>query len=166
MQSRPKPFPHDVVDALDLVRLRQRLVHRLAEGIVSAALARGAEHGEVFGQEAFLRELIDRRHQLAPGQVTHRAHDDHRAWVRAHALRDRDRDARPDGDASRHFFTACPPNSLRSAAMTLPEYVSSCRDRNRISSESVMTGAGTSRSIASCTVQRPSPESETKPFNP
>ena len=31
-------------------------------------------------------------------------------------------------------------------------------------SDAVITGAGTSRSIASCTVQRPSPESATQPF--
>ena len=50
--------------------------------------------------------------------------------------------------------------------MTLAEYDSSCRDPNRISSERVMTGAGTLRSIASCTVQRPSPESSTYPRMP
>ena len=44
-------------------------------------------------------------------------------------------------------FTACPPNSLRSAAMTLAPNESAWRERNRASSDSVMTGAGTSRSI-------------------
>ena len=56
-------------------------------------------------------------------------------------------------------FTAWPPNSLRSAASTFAPYESSWRDRKRVSSESVITGAGTSWSIASWTVQRPSPES-------
>lgn len=63
--------------------------------------------------------------------------------------------------AAYSVFTAWPPNSLRSAASTLPAYVSSWRERNRVSSDSVMTGAGTSLSIASWTVQRPSPESDT-----
>ncbi len=58
-------------------------------------------------------------------------------------------------------FTACPPNSLRNAASTLAPYESSCRERKRVSSERVMTGAGTSWSMASWTVQRPSPESST-----
>ena len=61
-------------------------------------------------------------------------------------------------------LTAWPPNSLRSAASTLPPYESSWRERNRVCSESVITGAGTSRSIASWTVQRPSPESATQPL--
>ena len=39
------------------------------------------------------------------------------------------------------------------------------RERNRASSDSVMTGAGTSRSMASFTVQRPSPESSTYPLS-
>src|ERR1043166_826141 len=62
-------------------------------------------------------------------------------------------------------FTACPPNSLRSAAITLAPNDSSWRDRNRACSDSVITGAGTSRSIASCTVHRPSPESATQPLS-
>src|SRR5882724_3274899 len=57
--------------------------------------------------------------------------------------------------------TACPPNSWRSAAITLAPKDSSWRERNRASSDNVMTGAGTSRCIASSTVQRPSPESST-----
>ena len=72
------------------------------------------------------------------------------------------------GPTRRHsgysVFTAWPPNSLRSAASTLAPYESSWRERNRVSSDSVMTGAGTSWSIASWTVQRPSPESATQPL--
>ena len=68
------------------------------------------------------------------------------------------------GAGAHDFFTAWPPNSLRSAAMTLAPNESVWRERKRMSSESVMTGAGTSRSIASCTVQRPSPESATQPL--
>ena len=56
-------------------------------------------------------------------------------------------------------LTSCPPNSLRSAASTFAPNDSSWREAKRLSSDSVITGAGTSRSIASGTVQRPSPES-------
>jgi len=45
--------------------------------------------------------------------------------------------------------------------MTLAEWLSSWRDANRISSESVMTGAGTYSSMAASTVHLPSPESST-----
>ena len=67
-----------------------------------------------------------------------------------------------DHDAKGHLVcTACPPNSLRSAAITLAPKDSSWRERSRASSDNVMTGAGTFRRIASSTVQRPSPESST-----
>ncbi|MET4729315.1 hypothetical protein ABIE09_003128 [Lysobacter enzymogenes] len=56
---------------------------------------------------------------------------------------------------------ACPPNSLRIAASSLSAKESFSRERKRSISEAVMTGADTSRSIASATVQRPSPESST-----
>src|SRR5213079_2715184 len=103
---------------------------------------------------------------LSLGQVAHRAEDDHRTWIGAVA---RGTDAaeldarswRDDGAGAHDFVTAWPPNSLRRAAITLPLNVSGCRDRKRIRSESVITGAGVSESMASCTVQRPSPESAT-----
>ena len=50
-----------------------------------------------------------------------------------------------------------PAQTQSAAAMTLAPKESVCRERKRASSESVITGAGTSRSIASCTVHRPSP---------
>src|SRR5205823_3380594 len=62
-------------------------------------------------------------------------------------------------------ITAWPPNSLRSAARTRSVYESGSRRlRKRCRSESVMTGEGTLWSIASSTVQRPSPESATQPL--
>src|SRR5690606_13730726 len=59
------------------------------------------------------------------------------------------------------FFTACPPNSLRIADRIRSANDSPSRERNRAIRDWVITGAGTSRSIASATVQRPSPESGT-----
>ena len=58
-------------------------------------------------------------------------------------------------------FTAWPPNSLRSAALTFAAKLSSSRDAKRAKSEAEMTGAGTFSAIASKIVQRPSPESST-----
>ena len=63
--------------------------------------------------------------------------------------------------AAHSFFTACPPNSLRIAESSLSENESLSRERRRSISDWVMIGAGTSRSMASLTVQRPSPESAT-----
>ena len=55
--------------------------------------------------------------------------------------------------------TAWPPNWLRRAAMAFMAIESSCWDTNRAYSAAEMTGVATPRSTASCTVQRPSPES-------
>src|SRR5450631_2551375 len=64
--------------------------------------------------------------------------------------------------ASRYsFLIGCPPNSLRIAASNLSENESVSRERRRSISDIVITGAGTLSSIASSTVQRPSPESAT-----
>ena len=57
--------------------------------------------------------------------------------------------------------TACPPNSLRSAAVIFAANDSSWRDAKRAKSAAVITGTGTSSAIASWIVQRPSPESST-----
>ncbi len=55
--------------------------------------------------------------------------------------------------------TAWPPNWLRSAATAFIAGDSSCREANLANRAAEITGAGTARSIASSTVQRPSPES-------
>ena len=55
--------------------------------------------------------------------------------------------------------TAWPPNWLRRAAMVFMAIESGCWDTNRAYSAAEITGVATPRSIASCTVQRPSPES-------
>src|SRR5579864_2046628 len=62
------------------------------------------------------------------------------------------------------FTTACPPNSFRSAAIIFIANESSWREAKRANSASAVTGAGTFSSIASSTVQRPSPESATYPL--
>src|SRR5439155_4986607 len=114
--------------------------------------------------QAGVREVVERRNQLAPREISTRAEDHHRAR-RGDLLvggRHRRRDRR-DARAHAFSFTACPPNSARSAASIRSLNESSWRERKRRNSESASTGAGTPRSIASSTVQRPSPESSTYP---
>src|SRR5260370_42621407 len=57
------------------------------------------------------------------------------------------------------FFTACPPNSFRSAACTLALKDSSWREAMRCRSERVMTGAGTFWAKGARTRPRASPPS-------
>ena len=140
----------------------------VAKGVVGLRLvASDAEHREIRMDEMLPHELVDRGEQLSPTEIAERAADHHRA--RIGALRRRSRhlhrlSRRDDRRAAHECFTAWPPNSLRSAAITFAPNESVCRERNRVCSDSVITGAGTSRSIASCTVQRPSPESATQPL--
>lgn len=56
---------------------------------------------------------------------------------------------------------ACPPNSLRIDASSLSANESLSRERRRSINDCAITGVGTLSSIASSTVQRPSPESGT-----
>src|ERR1700757_2996223 len=56
-----------------------------------------------------------------------------------------------------------PPNPSRIAERIFSAKVCSLRERKRANSAAVSTSAGTASSIAALTVQRPSPESSTKP---
>jgi hypothetical protein len=62
-------------------------------------------------------------------------------------------------------FSACPPNWLRIADSTLPVKVPRPRDSKRSLSAAPSTLAGTPSSMAAIIVQRPSPESDTRPVN-
>ena len=65
---------------------------------------------------------------------------------------------------SPHFSVGrilCPPKPARIAFKIFPAKEGSCLLRKRICKASVNTGVGTAKSIDSCTVQRPSPESST-----
>ena len=132
-------------------------------------------------------EVVERRDELAVREVAGDPEHDEAAGVRVTlAAERRGRSGRPGpaGDADtalvavvglvvaqvpggilvhRHSFslTAWPPNSLRSAASTLPLNVSSWRERKRMKSAEVIAGMGTEWAIACSTVQRPSPVSST-----
>src|SRR6185312_16318799 len=106
-------------------------------------VATDAEHREALVDEMLFHQLVNRRQELAAAQVSQRAADDERARIGAVArprrrLRLR---ARTDGRAGHDFCTAWPPNSLRSAAITFPPNESAWRERKRVCSESVITGA-------------------------
>lgn len=62
-------------------------------------------------------------------------------------------------------FSSWPPNSLRIADNARSAKSSRPREPNREYSAEVRTGAGTPSSIAAVDVQRPSPESDTRPEN-
>src|SRR5215813_722413 len=106
-------------------------------------------------------KVVKSRDKLSLVEIAGRAEDHERAALRvrrgAHGFAQRFH--------RRHhvqsFLMACPPNSWRIIASSLSVNESASRERSRSSSESVMTGAGTSRATASKAVQRPSPESST-----
>ena len=119
-----------------------RVLHALAELVVGQLAAGRADDGEVLGQQAAHGRRVQRRHQLALGQVAGRAEDDEDARLGAapelQALCERvllvrrRHQARRSWLAAFAFLTACtawPPNWLRSAALTLAANDSSCRER-------------------------------------
>ena len=124
--------------------------------------ARRADDREALGQQAPARERVERREDLALGEVARGAEDDHRARLGGPPGAEAG-EQRVLGELGldHRVFTACPPNSARRAALTLAANDSSCRDAKRMKSAIVMAGAGTSSLIAASTVQRPSPESAT-----
>ena len=155
----------DVLAELVAGVLLDRVLHRLAEAVVGARRPRRSDDREPLGQQVPEGERVERRHQLAHGQVAGGAEDDDRARLGApperQALGERVRGA--DGGEAAHSadLTAWPPNWLRSAALTFAANDSSCREAKRAKRAAVITGTGTSSAIASAIVQRPSPESST-----
>ena len=158
-----EPLPRFVFERVARVIL-DRLLHPFLERVVGLLGARGADDPETLGQQAADRERVQRRQQLLRRQVAGRAEDDEDARVgptaNPQAVEQRVLLGRRGHDG-RSGWTACPPNWLRSAALTLAANDSSWRDANRAKSAAVITGTGTSSAIASAIVQRPSPESST-----
>src|SRR4029077_18807603 len=69
----------------------------------------------------------------------------------------------PEPRRAHDDFSSWPPNCLRIAESTLSAKSSRPREEKRSYSAVVSTGVGTPSSIAAIEVQRPSPESETRP---
>src|SRR5439155_2816630 len=185
------------------------LPQQLAELVVRDRPPGEPDHRELRREEAAKHQVVERRSQLANGQVAGRPADDHGARLgdslQAQPLAQRVGNLSrsvtsgnlvgEDGDDRRAGWRqlcgpqsperpaavvaagsaaapsppaptmACPPNSLRSAASTRSVNESGSRRlRKRCIRERVMIGAGTLWSMASRTVQRPSPESATQPL--
>src|SRR5581483_4530923 len=137
----------------DLPRLGR--VHRLPRERPEGRVVHGGVAGDAEDRAPALREplgpeLEQRGQDLAARQVAGAPEDHEQAGL----------DRAFHRQSSR--FTACPPNWWRSAASSRSAYDSASRERSRARSDRVITGAGTSSSTASATVQRPSPESSTK----
>src|SRR4051812_29343561 len=142
---------------MNLVRLVHRFSHERAISLVGVLISRDAQQREVVREKLLFGEVVDGRDELAFREVPGGAEYHHRAWIGLVAT-PRSSRCTYEGNCARRlhdFFTAWPPNSFRSAAMTLAEKESGWRERSRASNDRVITGAGTSRSIASYTVHLP-----------
>ena len=90
-----------------------------------------------------------------------------RAWqlrraLELQALEQRVLDLRLRG-LGHSLLSRWPPKALRIADRTRLPQSASPREAKRLKSDAASTGAGTPSSTAACTVQRPSPESLTRP---
>src|SRR3990172_2430026 len=165
-----KRIPSGGVERLRGQRMRG-IPQQAPERIVRICGSRDAQHRKAFREEIFLVESEEIGDEQAPGKVPRCAEDHQQA-----------RRGRPDPrplvglvrrtGCSRHlcysfsFFgtagwTACPPNSLRSAASIRIAKEFSCRERKRIKRNKPIAGRGTPASIDRSTIHRPSPESST-----
>ena len=137
-------------------------------GVGHLRRARTPTTANFFGRKPPFSRLKSAGISFALRQVARGAEDDQRRRGRRGAVVLR---GRPRLELLRHApgfrvllrFRSWPPNCSRIAESTFSAKVCSCRERNRANSEAVSTSAGTASSIAACTVQRPSPESWTKP---
>src|SRR5690349_20203181 len=114
---------------------------QLAELIVVDWRARKADNLARGWHEALQEEVVERRQKLVAGEGTGGAHDQDVLVWRAM-------------QAGHCFFTGCPPNSLRSAAITRIENASLSREVNRANSDCARTPTFTPLSTPSSTVQR------------
>src|SRR5918999_2641109 len=166
-------FP-DIVRDLPRALLLQGPAKPLPELFVAHLCPRDTDHRELQRQPPLRGEIVEGGDQLARGQVPRRPEDHHDprfghtgkpSLVPGIVLQN----LRIGHGWSPAYFScsvaasliACPPNSPRRAAMTFMAKESSWREAKRAKREPAMAFAGTSSSMASRTVQRPSPESST-----
>src|SRR5580704_5391782 len=62
-------------------KFRDLLADLVAELLAGELLARHAHQRELFGEQVFVCEIVERGDQLAFGQIARGAKDDHNAWV-------------------------------------------------------------------------------------
>ena len=143
-----------LVDVVDV--LARRLPGVAAEVVVGPVAARHADDGHL--QLAAPHEVVERREQLALGQVAGRAEQDEGVGRRLLPIA-----ASLIGTLS--LRSTWPPKPARIADSTLSATSDRPRELNRWNSAADSTGTGTPSSIAAAIVQRPSPESLTRPSN-
>src|SRR4029453_971164 len=162
-----EPLPGLVAELVP-AELLDGALQPFAELVVGLPGAGDAHDAELLRQQPPQRERVERREELAPGEVPGGAEDDQRARLRR-ALQPQpfeqrvlDRWLRGLGHCS-GLFSRWPPKALRIAERTRLPQSASPREAKRSNSDAARTGAGTPVSTADCTVQRPSPEPLTRP---
>src|SRR5690242_8567187 len=123
----------------------------LDELIAIPTRPRDADHRN--GQQTAAHQVVQRRVDLFVTQVARRPEDHQCIGIAA------------VHHTHHSFFSICPPNPRRMDESNLSANSARPRDSNRAYNAALSTFAGTPTSIAACTVQRPSPESDTRPPN-
>src|SRR5579872_1585303 len=166
-----KPPRNRLVDGAGF-ELMQALEQAVAQLIVRHAFAGDADHAEFLGQEIGSREIIKRWNHQPMRQIPGDAKNHERTGVWLPLFLRRFIHVGPALGLTIAGLPACagsgcgslwPPNPSRIAERIFSAKVCSLRERKRANSAAVRTSAGTASSIAAFTVQRPSPESSTKP---
>src|SRR5690606_4994916 len=133
------------------------VAHPLTELSVVHLRPRNPDNGERVRQEPLHVELEQRRQQFASRQVATRSEDHYRTRIRGAGATEPGRfhvegDPLPaDGFRTAHgrtSVTACPPNCLRSAAITWWAKRRSVRESKRSKSATLIPGTGIPRSSA------------------
>ena len=158
-----EPVQHLLI-RLPAGELHDRLLGDLPVLVMRHVAAGHPDQVEALRKRALVREVVERRQELALGQVARAAEDHERGGMNRQPLEALDERVLLlplRGLAHDTFSTACPPNWLRRAASTLAVYSPPPRLVKRANRAAVITGTGTSWSMASSIVQRPSPESFT-----
>src|SRR5581483_4024694 len=147
--------------------------HLLAEVLGGHLGVGDTEDGEFTREQLIFGEVIQSGNQLAAGQIAGSAEDDHDTGITGAAnfllLRcGHDFGLRHVHSPQAVFFAAVgstwPPNFWRMAESIFSAKVCSWRERKRVNSAAESTSTGTPWSMAAWMVQRPSPESCTKPL--
>src|SRR6185437_14047178 len=172
VQALGKPIPDLRIDVLAGVVLNV-LGKAFAEFVIRHRVVSNAEDSELVRQQVDFREVVESGNQLALGQIARGAEHHHDAGIagtsRGALLR-----------AGKHVSlchlrvlhqavldvitgSTWPPNFCRIADNIFSANVCSSRERKRTNKAADRTSTGTASSMAASIVQRPSPESCTKP---
>src|SRR3954454_25280946 len=167
-----------------LYRSRRELaqtLHQAAAQIVGGhAFARDAADAKPVGQQPGGLQIVERGYDQAVGQVAGHAENHERAGIRLllvcsldlirkYFCHDRLAFGLTISGALCRAGSGCccgslwPPKPSRIAERIFSANVCSLRERKRANNAAVSTSAGTASSMAALIVQRPSPESSTKP---